>query len=271
MKNYVAYKILCSAGEERDILIAQLAAIGFEGFEEDDTSVLASAKVGEVEESEVETWLDEQTLGYEKAITPDQNWNALWESNFSPVVVNDFACIRAHFHPKAEGVLYDIEITPKMSFGTGHHATTRQMVELMKDLPISGKRVFDFGTGTGVLAILAAKMGALEVEAIDHDEWSITNAAENIMVNSIGYKIKLRQADKVDAVKPSDIVLANINKHILLRFMPDLKEILKPDGYLVLSGLLVDDEQDIEQAARTTGLTKVKRSELNNWIALVFR
>ncbi len=271
MKNYLAYKLPCSAGETRDILIAQMAAFGFEGFEENDSDIVASAEDGVVEVEQVDEWLNESGIPYEKAVTPGQNWNALWESNFSAVVVDDFAGIRAHFHQPNPGVQYDIQITPKMSFGTGHHATTRQMIELMRNLPIFGSRVFDFGTGTGVLAILAAKMGAITVEAIDNDEWSIANAAENMQVNRVEEKIKLRLSDTLEGIPPSDIVLANINKHIILRFLPGLKGILKENGYLVLSGLLNDDEEEVEQAAGTAGLVKVKQSELNNWIALVFR
>lgn len=271
MKNYLAYKLPCSAGETREILIAQLASFGFEGFEENDLDIVASAEEGVVEVEQLEEWLNEAGITYEKAVTPGQNWNALWESNFSAVVVDDFACIRAHFHQPVPGVLYDIQITPKMSFGTGHHATTRQMIEMMRNLPIKGNNIFDFGTGTGVLAILAAKMGALTVEAIDNDEWSITNAEENMQVNRVEEKINLRLSDTLDGIAPSDIVLANINKHIILRFMPDLKGILKDNGWLVLSGLLTDDQEDIGKAAEKEGLKLVQRSELNNWIALVFR
>ena len=271
MKNYLEYRIPCPQGEEREILIARLTGFGFEGFEESGVDILASAEEGVVNEMELEECLRGLSISFEKATVPGQNWNALWESNYQPVVVGDFACIRAHFHQPIPGVQFDIQVTPKMSFGTGHHATTRQMIELMQGLPIRGKRVFDFGTGTGVLAILASKMGAEGVEAIDNDEWSITNAGENIEVNQVGDKISLALADNLDGVKSSDIVLANINKHILMGYLPQLGQIMRTGGYLVLSGLLAGDEFDIEQAANNIGLKKWKRSELNNWIALVFR
>ncbi len=271
MKNYVVYKISCLEGEERDILIAQLAAFGFDGFEEYDTYILANAEEGLIQQEDVEDWLHESSILFDKVTSPDQNWNALWESNFNPVVVGNFASVRAHFHKPVPAVQYEIIITPKMSFGTGHHATTRQMVECMQQIPFEGRRVIDFGTGTGILAILAAKMGAEKVEAIDNDIWSITNAEENVRVNEVEEKIKLHLSDRLDGILPADIVLANINKNILLHSMPDIKGVLKQNSYLILSGLLKDDAADIERSAGLQGLKKVKQTELNDWIALVFR
>jgi ribosomal protein L11 methyltransferase len=267
VKYFLQYQIITPDEEKRALTVAMLASFGFEGFEETETGLIANAERGLYVEEEVEEWLNEQGLVYDKIILEDQNWNALWESNFDPVLVDDFVHIRAHFHPPVAGVLNEILITPKMSFGTGHHATTRQMIQMMRDLPFSGKTVFDFGTGTGVLAILAEKLGASRVEAIDIDEWSITNAKENFDANHME-KILLRQSDNLEGVVPADIILANINKHIIISFLPELVRLLKPGGSLVLSGLLKEDEKDILVHMETLNLLKHKGSVMGEWIAL---
>jgi ribosomal protein L11 methyltransferase len=251
------------------MVIASLSVFGFNGFEEKEDLLIATGQEGEVEEEEAGHWLKDQQISFRQTQIAEQNWNALWESNFSPVVVDDFAGVRAHFHPPNPEVRYDLLITPKMSFGTGHHATTRQMISLMRELPVAGARVFDFGTGTGVLAILAAKMGAAGVEAIDNDEWSINNASENFLANNCKH-ISLRLAENLEGIAPADIVLANINKHIILHFLPQIKALVKPGGFLLLSGLLQDDEQDIMAGFYETDFSAIKTSELSGWIAMLF-
>lgn len=270
MKNYLQFQIANHDSAERDIIIATLSEFGFDGFEETDESINATALQGQVNLEEVEAWLNENGFLFTHAIIPDQNWNALWESNFEPVVVNDFAGVRAHFHAPNTQVKYDLLITPKMSFGTGHHATTWQMMEQMQHLPIAGSRVFDFGTGTGVLAILAEKMGAVEVVAIDIDTWSIENAAENIANNGCN-KIELHLAESVASYASADVVLANINKHILLGNASALATLVKPGGYLLLSGLLKDDENDIQDAFTSLTFEFLKKTERTGWIAILYR
>jgi ribosomal protein L11 methyltransferase len=270
MKNYIQYELVETDHEKREIWIAALSEFGFDGFEELKTSITATALEGQVNEDEVQNWLKEEDITYARTLIPGQNWNALWESNFSPVVVDDFACVRAHFHEPNRQVKHDLLITPKMSFGTGHHATTRQMIKMMETLPVNGSSVFDFGTGTGVLAILAEKMGAIEVEAIDNDEWSITNAAENIMANHCQI-INLYKADTPAMAAPADILFANINKHIILEYLPTLATKVKMGGYLLLSGLLIEDAEDIDKAAIPLGFEKINNSESGGWIALLYR
>lgn len=270
MDNYLQYQIVVSDETQKEIYLAILADFGFDGFEELETGLNASALEGQVNESEVEFWLKDTGVEFTKNILPAQNWNAFWESNFEPVVVEDFAGVRAHFHAPNPTVTYDLLITPKMSFGTGHHATTWQMIKMMKQLPISGKRIFDFGTGTGVLAILAEKMGAREVYAIDNDDWSITNATENIMANNCK-KVTLNLAESPKEGPAYDIILANINKHVILAHLHKLYILIEPGGYLLLSGLLMDDEPDIHIATEPLGFTKVNGSELKGWITLLYK
>lgn len=270
MKYFLQYRIKTPNEEIKELALAMLGAFGIEGFEETDAGLIANSEMGLFDEEEVEAWLTEQGLPFEKVTLEDQNWNALWESNFDPVVVDDFVSIRAHFHPSIQAVQHEILITPKMSFGTGHHATTRQMIQMMRNIPMAGKLVFDFGTGTGVLAILAEKLGADRVEAIDIDEWSITNAKENFETNKIE-KVALWQSDNLQGVAPADVILANINKHIILSFLPELVQLMKPGGFLLLSGLLKEDEKEIQMHLERLGLFVQKGSVLGDWIALLCR
>lgn len=183
------------------------------------------------------------------------------------MIVHDFAAIRAHFHAPAEGVQHEVIITPKMSFGTGHHATTFMMIEYMSELDCQNKSVLDFGTGTGVLAILAEKLGASKIVAIDNDDWSIDNSKENIEVNGCR-NIELLKADKLDLSQQFDIILANINKHVLLNNMTAIRQHLQVGGVVIMSGLLSGDRQHIEVAAVKEMLKLEEQKDRQNWIAL---
>jgi ribosomal protein L11 methyltransferase len=208
-------------------------------------------------------------MSFIKTVIKATNWNQLWESNFQPVVVDDFAGIRASFHEPIKGVRYEIVITPKMSFGTGHHATTCLMIRQMCEIIFSGKTVMDFGTGTGILSILAEKMGAASIIAIDNDEWSITNATENLEKN-ICSKIKVEKADSAAGEKSYDIILANINKNVIIDNLSTLVKQLEPGGILVLSGLLASDEAAILYETGKLLLIPGKKMLENGWISLRF-
>jgi ribosomal protein L11 methyltransferase len=198
---------------------------------------------------------------------PEQNWNAVWESNFEPVVVDDFCAIRADFHQPIKNVQHEIIITPKMSFGTGHHATTYMMIEQMSNINFTKKRVFDFGTGTGILAILAQKLGAASITAIDNDEWSIENAKENFQKNDV-HSITLYRSSAMP--KDSfDIILANINRNVLNEYASALVSILSPKGVLLVSGILKEDERVIVAAFNILQPIKVQQNK--NWISILFR
>jgi ribosomal protein L11 methyltransferase len=207
---------------------------------------------------------------YSLKTIPKQNWNAVWEENFQPVTVEDFCIIRADFHDLPITTPYEIIITPKMSFGTGHHATTQLMMIMMKDMDFAGKKVLDFGTGTGVLAILAEKLGAADILGIDNDEWSVENSEENVLRNNCK-KITI-ELNKKDVLPEGtwDIILANINRHILLAYMKELYAKTMVGGIVLMSGLLVADKEIIVNAATTEGLKLFGYQELNGWITLSF-
>ena len=254
-----------------DILIAQLSETGFDGFEEESGSLQAFCNEDVFDEKALQQILGEHNLTYTKASIAPQNWNEVWESNFSPVVVDDFVAVRAFFHEPVTGVEHEIVITPKMSFGTGHHATTHMMMQQMRAINFTGKDVFDFGTGTGILAILAKMLGAKEITAIDIDEWSITNAQENFDNNNIT-GINLLQADTPEIIKQSfDVILANINKNVLMEYIPALTDRLNNGGTLLLSGLLVEDEADILLKASENYLIHVSTTIRNKWISILLR
>jgi len=253
----------------KDIVIAELSEIGFDGFEEEAGSLSAFCNEGVFNEDELKQLLGEHNLRYTNTIIAPQNWNELWESNFSPITVDDFVAVRASFHRPITGVEHEIVITPKMSFGTGHHATTYMMMQQMRQLDFKGKDVFDFGTGTGILAVLAKLLGAKNVTAIDIDEWSITNAQENFDNNNVA-GIQLLQADAPAIIdKTFDVILANINKNVLLEYIHVLAKQLNTGGMLLLSGLLAEDEQDILLKTSESFLTYISTAKRNQWICIL--
>jgi ribosomal protein L11 methyltransferase len=253
--------------EQQEILISLLEDLHANGFEQTQDALIAYFPENNFESYAV----NEVLKPYNYAITTleGQNWNKVWESNFEPVIVDDFCAIRAEFHKPFPEVAHEIIITPKMSFGTGHHATTYMMIQQMKDIDFAGKTVFDFGTGTGILSILAEKLGSEQVQAIDIDEWSIENTKENINRNGCS-KINVELSTELPE-QQFDIILANINRNVLLEYMAGLKGILKPlEGQLLLSGLLTTDQDIITEACAKHGLSLSKKQEKNNWLSLLF-
>ncbi len=269
MKHYTRLVFDDISNEQKEVLLAWLSEAGFIGFEEGPQSLMAYIAEEEYDEDRVTGMPANFPVQFKKERIAEENWNAQWEKDFHPVQVGDFCGIRASFHSPLPGVQYDIQITPKMSFGTGHHATTCLMVEFMRTLDLSHKTVLDFGTGTGILAILAGKMGAGPIVAIDNDDWSITNAAENFILNHCNH-IHLEKADKLEMHRHFDVLLANINRNVLLANMEAMQQHLKPGGILVMSGLLQGDQAIIEEAAQKAGLLLQQISMQNGWIALSF-
>lgn len=256
------------------MLIALLDNLGFEGFEENDGELNAFINEDIFDQSALNEIIAPLGLNYSIKHIAEQNWNANWESGFEPIIVfhpekkNPFAHIRADFHAKNENVEFDLLITPKMSFGTGHHATTYQMIEQMSKIDFKGKTVIDFGTGTGVLAILAEKMGASTIEAIDNDDWSINNANENITANSCK-KIKMTKAAYCcSSIGKADIILANINLNIIKDNLDNIISIAKPGTQILFSGILNTDETSICLAINSKRLNIISVDQKNNWLII---
>lgn len=257
------------------MLIAELSMIGFDGFEEGENNLKAFIPSDNMDEDAVKEIAAKNNVTFVQSVIEEANWNAVWESNFQPVIVDDFVqgtpwvAIRADFHEPIKEVEYEIVITPKMSFGTGHHATTYMMVQQMRTIDFAGKTVFDFGTGTGVLAILAEKLGAAKVFAVDNDDWSITNAEENRQRNNCS-RIILEKADDAKTGEQYDIILANINKNVILDNFSSLVRQLTPKANLLLSGLLQEDEADILAEAGKYPLILNGKTTDRGWISLRF-
>lgn len=253
--------------QQQELLIALLSgyADGFEQFDEELLAFTADEKAFGVE---LKT-LDRLEYTVEKVAV--KNWNEIWESDFQPVTIfgenAPFLHIRASFHKPLCEAKYETIITPKMSFGTGHHPTTALVVELMANIRFEEKDVIDFGTGTGLLAILAEKMGAKNILAIDHDEWSIANARENLSVNACE-RTEVIKADKINCDFPVDIILANINLNIILAQLEDIFRCAKKEGIILLSGMLVEDTQQISEALLNRGIMIDKVVSKNKWIAV---
>jgi ribosomal protein L11 methyltransferase len=269
--NYTKLSFSVADQNTKDTLMALLSNIEFEGFEETNEGLNVYIETLSLDIDEVNAISDQLNTPYTAEQMPKRNWNEKWEKNFEPVIINGFCSVRADFHPKQENVEYDIVITPKMSFGTGHHATTASMMTFMKELDFKGKNVFDFGTGTGILAILAEQLGAASVLGIDNDEWSIENAKENCTRNNATkVDIQIFPIESIEKVQQFDIILANINRHILLEYMNSMFALLKTGGTLLLSGILPEDIEMITTSATTAGFHYQKEMITNNWVCMQF-
>lgn len=254
---------------DQELLIALLSEAGYEGFEEGPDQLKAYIPKPLFDAAALEAITRPRQYTYTRQAIAARNWNAEWEQQYQPVVVDDFAGVRAAFHEPLQGVRHEIVITPKMSFGTGHHATTWQMMRHMQHISFEGKTVFDFGCGTGILAILAEKLGAARVLAMDVDDWCIDNALENAAQNNCS-TITVVQADAPPVDAGFDVILANINRHILLQHMQALSQILNSGGRLLLSGFYTHENDTMVQAAAPYGLQLQQQSDKEGWSCLVF-
>lgn len=253
----------------REVLIAVLSDLQFNGFEEIDHSLLAYIPVKDAEQLS-DTVMKQLGYPFSVNLIVAQNWNEEWEQSFQPVRIPEDEnmlpeiFIHAGFHKPHPDAHYNISITPKMSFGTGHHQTTYLMMEEMLHIPFAEKVVTDFGTGTGVLAILAEKLKCSKVLAIDYDEWCIENARENIIENGAQH-IELKQAD-VFIPQPADIILANINLNVITENLQSMLGALKPGGILLLSGMLLQDENYILKTLQSYQCNNITVKHRGNWI-----
>jgi Ribosomal protein L11 methylase len=254
--------------------MAELTRANFETFLENENGFEAY-----VEREEYDKSLVSEIRKKYKSVTPlefsfsqiaKRNWNEEWEKSFSPIVVDERCLIRASFHEADKRYPYEIIITPKMSFGTGHHQTTWLMVKNMLRIDHLHKRVMDAGCGTGILSILASKLGAKEIEAFDIDDWSVENGNENISINQrTNIRIQQGKISEVELNGKFDIILANINKNILLDELNTYASFLNPGGLILLSGFLTLDIPDLLAKASVYNLREISRDERETWATLL--
>jgi ribosomal protein L11 methyltransferase len=258
-----------------EAIIAWIAESDFTMFEEVPDGVQAYSPAEEFDEKRFKEFMAGipalKNIRYDISLIKDQNWNKEWESNFEPVLVNGRVYIRAPFHPEGNEYQYRITIEPKMSFGTGHHATTALMLELMLQFDFKDKNVLDMGCGTAVLGIMAGQLGAKKILAIDIDEWAYENSIENIARND-AKNIEVRKGD-VSLIKDLnfDIILANINRNVLLNDIKSYASSLEKGGDLYLSGILISDKDIISSTALAEGLSYITEASRDNWLAMYFK
>lgn len=256
-----------------EILIAELGYAGFESFVETEEGVTAYIQKEEWYEAilnDIQILDSEEfEIYYTSEEIEQTNWNEEWEKNFNPIIVDDICSVRAPFHEKPN-TEFDIIIEPKMSFGTGHHETTHMMIQYILKNEFVGKSVLDMGCGTAVLAILAEMKGAQPIDAIDYDNWCYLNSLENVERNNCKHITVLEGDASILRGKHYDIVIANINRNILLNDMKTYTNTLNDGGSLFLSGFYKEDISIIETECNKYGLKHVETLERNNWVALKF-
>lgn len=263
------------SSSDKEILYAKMAQIGFEGFIEGDDDIQAYIDEEQYDAEELNQLVDELAgfnikVQYHFHRMEDQNWNEEWEKKFEPVAIDERVLIRAPFHGSSGDLPCTIVIEPKMSFGTGHHHTTKLMIREMGSHDLKGKRVLDMGCGTGVLGIYACKLGATRVLGVDNDQWAYENALENVGRNeATAMDVRLGDVGKLYKEK-FDIILANITRNTLVRDMPIYIGHLIDHGLLLLSGILAEDVEYVLNEAYRCGLDHLNTNEESNWISLTF-
>jgi len=274
MSNYSSIEIKIDP-TQNDEMTAWLSQLAFESFFEDEDKLIGYYQPATLSKKEIEEVLDSLKLIYTfthayKEVE-DKNWNEEWEQNFQPVIIADQINIRAEFHPKVEGITYDIIINPKMAFGTAHHETTYMMMERMLGMEWKNKKVLDYGCGTSILAILADKLGCADLTAIDYDIHSVTNSEENCKLNNTK-EIKIIHGE-IDAITDNgyDVVLANINRNVLLLFVAEIRERMKKDGVLMMSGILETDKELIIDTYTKEHFALVDVEQKGEWLCIEFK
>ena len=258
----------------RDILIAEMGALDFDSFVETEVGFEAYIAEETFDHPALQVlfnnYREKTRIWYELKKIKKENWNEEWEKNYDPIKVADQIYVRADFHQPDSKFLYEIIINPNMSFGTGHHETTSQVLALQLGIDHKDKRVIDIGSGTGILAILADKLGASSVAATDVDDWCIENTTENFELNQVVPEFVKKGVIKTLELKGSyDLVLANINTNILLEELPEYVALMAPKAKILLSGFYNFDKPRIIEKAGTLGLKELKGTEQNKWCAIV--
>jgi ribosomal protein L11 methyltransferase len=276
--NYYELQITIGAFDDwHDIFVAYLAELDYESFVEETPILKAYIQEAHYDGKKLQALMAElQTKGaqisaFELSLLPQQNWNATWEAQFEPVIINENLRIVAPFHdlPPSEGI--EIKILPKMSFGTGHHQTTHLICQNMLSLDLQDKKVLDMGAGTGVLAILAERLGAAHISAVEIEAWSAENILENVALNgSTNIQAIHGGAPEIPAMA-YDVILANINKNVLLEQLPVYSQFIVHSGLLVLSGFFVTDAPDLIAAAAQVGFEWVRTDARENWAVVLLK
>lgn len=271
---YISYTFKVSPKEPAtEILIAELGEVGFESFVENEEGVEAFIQKtdwnAQVLEDIYVLKSGEFQISYEMREIEQTNWNSEWEKNFNPIQVDGLVSIRAPFHENPN-LKYDIVIEPKMSFGTGHHETTHMMVQHLLELDVAGKKVLDMGCGTGILAIFAEMKGANPIDAIDIDNWCYQNSLENVERNNCKHIAVYEGDATLLKNKKYEVIIANINRNILLNDMHIYASCLNDKGVILLSGFYKEDIPVIDAEVSKYGLKLDKQIERNNWVALKY-
>lgn len=273
-------KITCTLSPDnelaREMLVAELGNVGFESFVETEDTVEAYIPAGiympELLLSDSLTNNEFFSFSSSAEVIADQNWNEVWEQNyFEPLLIEEQCMIRAPFHEEYPDANYQIIINPKMAFGTGNHETTHLMIKAMLDLDLNNKNVLDMGCGSGVLSILASQKGASEITAIDIDEWSTNNTVENASLNQITNIFVLLGDAELLTDQQFDVILANIQRNILLQDMDAYRKVLKKGGILVMSGFYISDLEAIVEKAGVLDLELIQSDERSEWCAACFK
>lgn len=261
--------------ELAEIFTARLSEIGFDSFLFEEANLKAYVDEEEYRPDLIDQLLHESLFASFRLLklepVPDKNWNEIWESDYQPAIINERCRVRAPFHEPDSSYEFDLIIEPRMSFGTAHHETTSQIIQLMLEMDFSGKSTLDMGCGTGVLAILARKKGSFPVMAIDNDEWSYNNSLDNIVLNKVpDIRVVLGDASAIGSNR-FDVVIANINRNILLEDMDSYVQAMNAGALLLLSGFYKTDLHAITEEASSVGLKYVKHLAKNQWVAAVFK
>lgn len=276
MKDYLVIDFKISPVEPgRDILLALLDNLGYDSFEEHSKGLKAYILEPDFDEAALKSLpifnSEDFQIDYFTEKLETINWNEEWERNYEPVIIEDLLLIKAPFHTIEGKFKHSIEIEPKMSFGTGHHFTTRLMSKAMFKMDFDGKKVLDMGTGTGILAILAQQLGAKEVDAIDNFEWAVTNTAENAQRNNAD-KVKAEHGDAgVLKGRSYDTILANINRNVLLEDMPVYEQCMEAGANILFSGFFEHDFHLIDEKAQSLNLKLIDRIEEERWQCVLYQ
>ncbi len=259
--------------KEPELLLAFIQDLPFDSFEVEENILQAyipSKNHSEKIQQALDSLKEQMTFTYQHTLIPYQNWNAVWESNFSPIRVQDFCGIRADFHPPFDPpVTHEIHIQPKMAFGTGHHATTWMMIDQMANLDFKGKKVLDYGCGTGILAILAEKMGASAIDAVDIEPPAVENTLEHLTLNTCTQITTYEGTLDQLANNQYQVILANINRNVILASLTTLYTQLEKDGYLLISGFIQADTDLLQESTLQQGFTVKEIQTREKWICMV--